>query len=415
MNNGMAAFNSGINARSDCYVVFEPDDSGPLDIQLESSVQTLYGRAIRGLVEKVCRHFDVTSGRLLIQDQGALDFVLAARIEACLKQLLQTDRNFLPELIPENRYESSKKRMRFSRLYLPGNSPKMMINAGLHKPHAVILDLEDSVLVSKKQEARLLVRNALRQVDFFGAERMVRINQLPRGLEDLEQVVAHFPHAILIPKCESADEVKQVDDKIRQIGEQAHIDRELFLIPIIESSKGIISAHEIAASADAVVALTIGLEDYTADLGVKRTFEGSESFYARSHLINVCKATGIQAIDSVFSDVGDTDGLRRTGRDSKALGFEGMGCIHPRQIAVINECYTPDTDEIEKAKKIVMAFEEASRKGIGVVSLGSKMIDPPVVERALHVLDQAVSLDKVSKDWRSISEQHPNGDQSHRP
>ena len=173
---------------------------------------------------------------------------------------------------------------------------------------------------------------------------------------------------------------------------------------IIESSKGIINAYEIATSSDAIIALTIGLEDYTADLCVKRTFDGSESFYARSHLVTVCKAAGIQAIDSVFSDVGDTDGLRQTSKNSKALGFEGMGCIHPRQIAVINECFAPDSEEIEKAKKIIKAFDEATRKGLGVVSLGTKMIDPPVVERARHVLDQAILLAKISKDWRSVSE-----------
>ena len=403
MNSSIAAGNKVKHARGDCYVIFEPNANGPLDIRVESSVETLYGRAIRALAEKVCRHFEVTSGRLLIQDQGALDFVLAARIEACVKPLVQTEKKFLPVHIPQNRYESSKKRMRFSRLYLPGNSPKMMINAGVHKPHAVILDLEDSVLVSKKQEARLLVRNALRQVDFYGAERMVRINQLPQGLEDLEHVVAHFPHVILIPKCESAEAVKQVDEKIGRIREQEHIERELFLMPIIESSKGIINAYEIATSSEAIIALTIGLEDYTADLGVKRTFEGSESFYARSHLVTVCKAAGIQAIDSVFSDVGDTDGLRQTSKNSKALGFEGMGCIHPRQIAVINECFAPDSEEIEKAKKIIKAFDEATQKGLGVVSLGTKMIDPPVVERARHVLDQAILLAKISKDWRSVS------------
>jgi citrate lyase subunit beta/citryl-CoA lyase len=304
-------------------------------------------------------------------------------------------------MIPENRYTTFKKKMRLSRLYLPGNSPKMMINAGIHHPHAIILDLEDSVAIAKKMEARLLVRNALRQVDFYGAERMVRINQLPMGLDDLEQITPHYVHVILIPKCESAEEIKQVNEKIAQINQPDQTEREIFLMPIIESSKGVINAAEIAAAADNIIALTIGLEDYTADLGVKRTLEGTESFYARSHLANVCKAYDIQAIDSVFSDVADQQGLREMVMRSKALGFEGMGCIHPRQIKIIHAGYAPDADEIEKAQKIIMAFEEATRNGLGVVSLGTKMIDPPVVQRAQQVIELAISLNKIPEDWKT--------------
>ena len=153
-------------------------------------------------------------------------------------------------------------------------------------------------------------------------------------------------------------------------------------MPIIESCLGVLRAEEMASAASNVVALTIGLEDYTADLGVKRTYEAAESFYARSHLVNVCKAHGIQAIDSVFSDVSDMDALADNVARSKAIGFEGMGCIHPRQVPVVHENFAPDSKEIDKAKKIVLAFNDAMARGLGVVALGSKMIDPPVVERA---------------------------------
>jgi citrate lyase subunit beta/citryl-CoA lyase len=401
MTGSITAGNRGTNIRGDCFVALYPGMKGSLDIRVESSVQTIYGDAIKALAEKIFHFFGIESGKVLIEDRGALDFVLAARIEACIKQAFDSDKNFLPEMIPENRYTSSKKRMRWSRLYLPGNSPKMMINAGIYHPHAIILDLEDSVAVSKKFEARLLVRNALRQVDFYGAERMVRINQLPMGLEDLQQIASHFVHVILIPKCESGKEIRQVNKKISQINQAGQTGWGIFLMPIIESSKGVMNAAEIAGAADNIIALTIGLEDYTADLGVKRTLEGTESFYARSHLANVCKALGIQAIDSVFSDVGDLEGLRETIMRSKALGFEGMGCIHPRQIKIVHEGYAPDAEEIKKAQKIVMAFEAATHNGLGVVSLGTKMIDPPVVERAQHLIDVAISLNKISKDWKN--------------
>lgn len=404
MNEMITAGSKGPKVRGDCLVTFEPKKNGQLEIHIESKVKTLYGNSIQSLARQIFSFFGVEEGVVHIDDSGALDFVLAARIESCIKQAITTEKNFLPAMIEENRYTSTRKRMRLSRMYLPGNTSKMMINAGCHQPHAVILDLEDAVAVSKKDEARLLVRNALRQVDFYGAERMVRINQLPLGLMDLEQIVPHYVHVILIPKCESSDDVLQVNKKIRQITEKEQIDYEIFLMPIVESSKGVLNANEIAGAADNIVALTIGLEDYSADLGTKRTLVGTESFYARSHLVNVCKSHGIQAIDSVFSDVGDPEGLQQAIATSKLLGFEGMGCIHPRQIPFIHEGFAPDGSEIEKAKKIVHAFEQATQKGLGVVSLGTKMIDPPVVERALQTMSSAVNLGIISDDWRLENE-----------
>ena len=135
--------------------------------------------------------------------------------------------------------------------------------------------------------------------------------------------------------------------------------------------------------------MAIGLEDYTADLGVKRSPRGDESFYARTRLVNACKAAGIQPIDSVYSDVADMEGLKDNVKRSRALGFEGMGCIHPRQVPVIKEAFVPGAEEIEIAKRIVEAFEEAEARGSGVVALGSKMIDPPVVKRAQRILELA--------------------------
>jgi citrate lyase subunit beta/citryl-CoA lyase len=170
------------------------------------------------------------------------------------------------------------------------------------------------------------------------------------------------------------------------------INRAIWLMPILESSLGIENAAAIAAASENVAALTIGLEDYTADLGVVKTSEGRESEYARRRLVNAARAAGIQAIDSVYSDVGDMEGLKRWGENSRALGFEGMGCIHPAQIPVIHAAYAPSPVEIEKARKVVSAFEEAQQRGVSVVSLGSKMIDPPVVQRALKLVARAKAM-----------------------
>jgi citrate lyase subunit beta/citryl-CoA lyase len=228
---------------------------------------------------------------------------------------------------------------------------------------------------------------------------MVRINQGEIGLEDLHFTVPHNVNLILIPKCETPDQVKIVDKEITEIKRKNKLNDPIYLMPIIESALGVETSFEIAKSSGNIVALAIGLEDLTADLGVTRTSEGKESLYARTRLVNAAKAAGIQPIDSVFSDVGDMEALRQNVIMSKSLGFEGMGCIHPRQVAVIKRGFAPEEAEIEKAKRIVIAFEDAKANGKGVVSLRTKMIDLPVVTRALKTINIAVRLGLLSDNW----------------
>jgi citrate lyase subunit beta/citryl-CoA lyase len=395
-------YTAGVNepgTRSDCFMSLEIKESGGINIEINSIVESLFGDSIKELCMEGLKHFGIEHAILQVEDTGALDFTIAARLEACVKQALETNKEFLLDILEENKYETAKEIFRFSRLYLPGNSPKMMLNAGIHKPNGIILDLEDSVAPTKKHEARFIIRNALRGLDFYGAERMVRINQLPAGLEDIQYVAPHYVNLLLVPKCESADQIHQVNEEIENQRKKHGFKYPIWLMPIIESALGIEKAYEIATAAENVVAMAIGLEDFTADLGVKRTKEGNESLYARTRLVNACKAAGIQPIDSVFSDVADEEGLRTNVKTSKSLGFEGIGCIHPRQIAPIHDSFAPDEQEIEKAKKIVKAFKEAEEKGLGVISIGSKMIDPPVVKRAEKIINLSVSFGILDKDW----------------
>jgi citrate lyase subunit beta/citryl-CoA lyase len=398
------AGNHGPDIRSDCYIELELKSSGGIKIQLESKVDALYRESIQDLASKILDFFDVKDAGLKIIDRGALPFVLAARIESAIKSCIDTDKEFWIDSIPENTSKTEKDQSRRSRLYLPGNTPKLMLNAGIHNPDGIILDLEDSVAPDKKDEARLVVRNALRQVNFYGAERMARINQLPAGLEDLEYIVPHHLNLVLLPKCETAQQVQVVDQKITEILAEHDLDYPVYIMPIIESALGVINAFEIASASDRVAALAIGLEDYTADLGAPRTKEGRETYFARNQLVNAARAAGIQAIDSVFSDVGDMEGLRQVVLESKSLGFDGMGCIHPRQIKVIHEAFAPTGAEIEKAKRIVLAFDEATANGLGVVSLGTKMIDPPVVKRAQKTIHLAISAGLIPENWKDLED-----------
>jgi len=398
------AGNKGKTVRSDCFVTLEIRDTGGQEILVESKVDVLYGNSIRKLAKEVLDFFELTNVILKIEDSGALELVLAARIEAAIRKLVKTTKEFLPDLLPENQYTTAKDKNRFSRLYLPGNTPSLMINAGIHHPDGIILDLEDAVAPEKKDEARFLVRNALRGINFYGTERMVRINQGERGLEDLSFVIPHNVNLILLPKCETAQQILDVNQQIDKIRKKHKSSTPVWIMPIIESAAGVINAFSIAGSADNIVALAIGLEDYTADIGTRRTAEGTESFFARSMVVNAARAAGIQPIDSVFSDIGDLEGLKQNIIRSKSLGFDGMGCIHPRQIKVIHENFAPSADETEKAKKIVYAYHKALEQGLGVVSLGTKMIDAPVVKRALNTITVAVKTGKLNENWRETYE-----------
>ncbi len=394
---------SGPDVRSDCRVVFMPRNSGGMDIELRSKVAAYYGESILTQARQVLADLAVEHARVVIEDAGALPYVIAARIEAAARRAgVGEGRRSLPEAVPL-RPALARDRLRRSRLYLPGSEPKYFINAALHGPDTIILDLEDAVHPKEKDAARVLVRNALRAVDFGACERMVRINQLPLGLTDLDEVVPESPDLILIPKTEHPEQVVEVDQRIARVQAKCGLHRDIWLLPILETALGIENAYAIATASTRNVALTIGLEDYTADLGVPKTALGAESLYARTRLVNVARAAGLQANDSVYGDVGDLEGLAAWARNARALGFEGMGCVHPLQIAVIHEGFAPSQREIERALRIVAAYEDAQARGLGVVSLGSKMIDAPVVQRALKLVQQAERMGVVTGEMRAAA------------
>jgi citrate lyase subunit beta/citryl-CoA lyase len=388
----------GKEVRSDVHVAFEARDTGGIETSLESRVAPFYGSAIMEQTRDVLAELGVKHARVAIHDEGALSFVIAARIEAAARRAgIALGKRSLPEQHPLPP-PSPKDRLRRSRLYLPGSEPRYYINAALHEPDAVVLDLEDSVHREEKDAARILVRNTLRAVDFGSCERMVRINQLPLGLEDLAEVVGESPDLILIPKIEESEQVREADRMIGEIKTRHGIIRPIWIIPIIESALGVENAFAVARASENVAGLAIELEDYTADLGVAKTTGGHESQYARSRVVNAARAAGVQALDSVFtlSDVADLDGLRRWAEASRAAGFEGVGCIHPGQIRVVHEAFQPTAIEIEKARNVVAAFEEAQSKGLAAVSLGSKMIDPAVVQHALKLVERAKAMGAIS-------------------
>ena len=397
-----AAGKRGEHIRSDCYVEIERRQSGGVLIEIKSKVAALYGDAIHKLAHALLDQARIAHAKVFIEDAGALPFTLTARIETALQRLLGEEEFIaLPAEATRSGSAAAQTGFRRTRLYLPGNEPKFFINAGLHQPDAVILDLEDSVPPEEKDAARSLVRQALRRLDFYGAEIMVRINAGELGHQDLCATVPCGAQTILIPKCESAQTVTGIGREIELLRRKHRLAYEIFLIPLIESALGVVKAFEIAAASEKICALAIGLEDYTADLGVPRTDHETESFFAKSAIVNAARAAGVQALASVYSGVEDTEGLRHSARSARALGFEGMGCIHPRQIKIIHEAFAPSAAEIDNAKRLVLAFERAQQNGAGVITLEAKMIDRPVVKRAQATIAQALQLGQISADWRT--------------
>jgi citrate lyase subunit beta/citryl-CoA lyase len=243
---------------------------------------------------------------------------------------------------------------------------------------AVILDLEDSVIPAEKDAARFLVTNAIKSLNFGETEIMVRINPLSTcGREDLAAVLPAGPDAIVVPKSEDREGVQVVERAILE----SRLSKRVAILPLIESARGIMNAYEVAAASPLVEAITFGGEDFTQDVGATRTREGREIFVGRSLLVIAAKAAGVQALDTVFSDFNDMEGLRQDTLAIKQMGFDGRAAIHPSQIEVIHEIFTPTSAEIARGK------------GSGVAVVKGKMIDKPIIERAEKIVRIAGRLD----------------------
>ena len=384
----------GDRVRSDLNISYEPT-SEALTIDVTSKVDYLFGEAVESAVRRVADAFSVTSGRLTVNDAGALEWVILARAECCLRRAGLDGPPVLPEPAPGAEMPRDRDRLRRSRLYIPGNQPKLMISGGLYGADGIILDLEDSVPPAEKDAARLLVRNALVALDWGASERMVRVNQGAVGEEDLAAIAAHNPHTVLLPKVETASQVGRAAEILRSlVGDNA-----AFLMPILESPRGIHRAFEIAGADPSVVALTLGLEDLSAELAAPRTVDGWESFLARQSTVYAARAAGVQPIASVFSDFEDEAGLAAYVQRERGLGFDGIGCIHPRQIPVIHREMTPSEAEADRAVRVVRAAREAEERGLGAVAVGSKMVDPPVVKQAFRTVELAVAGGVLETDW----------------
>ncbi len=285
--------------------------------------------------------------------------------------------------------------MRRSMLFLPGNTPNMIINGDALGADSIILDLEDAVSPDEKDSARLLVRSAMQRMGFKGVEITVRINSIDTDYWklDLDAIVPLRPDLIMPPKAGCAEDIRTVDAYIEEVERRSGIPvGTVKLIPLIETALGVENAFNIATACPRVTALFLGGEDLTADLRCKRTKQGNEIDYARKRLVMAARAAGIDVYDTPFTDVNDDEGIVIDAEYAKSLGFSGKSAIAPRHVKVINQVFSPSLKDIEYAKQVFEAIRIGKEQGKGAVSLRGKMIDKPIVERARQTLEIAREL-----------------------
>lgn len=283
-------------------------------------------------------------------------------------------------------------------LYMPGDDRRKIEKATTLGVDSICMDMEDGVAANKKSEARAVIAEAMKELDFGKSERCIRINQIGSGLEkrDLVAALATNPDTIVVPKIETAEQVKWVSEHIEtyELSSKSNIGSIRLLVGV-ETAKGIMNLKEIAEADKRLEALIFGGEDFAASVGAVRTKEATELLYARQAVVTACAANDLQAIDIVFIDFKDSDGLRAEAEQGARFGFSGKQIIHPNQVEVTQEAFTPSDSAIEYAKRIVESFESSQKEGKGAYALDGKMIDMPLLKNAQKVLDRAKAAGKI--------------------
>ncbi|MDB1709211.1 citrate (pro-3S)-lyase subunit beta [Enterococcus entomosocium] len=291
-------------------------------------------------------------------------------------------------------------RLRRTTMFVPGANAAMLRDAPLYGADSVMFDLEDAVSLNEKDSARTLVHFALKTFDYSAIETVVRINGLDTvGALDIEAMVLAGVNVIRLPKTETAQDIIAVAAVITQVEEENDLPvGTTKMMAAIESAEGVLNARDIATASERLIGIALGAEDYVTNMKTRRYPDGQELLFARSMILHAARAAGIAAIDTVFSDINDTDGFIAETTRIKQLGFDGKSVINPRQIPLVNGIYAPSKAEIQQAKEVIWAIREAESKGSGVISLNGKMVDKPIVERAERVIALAKAAKLITEE-----------------
>ncbi|WP_288728545.1 citrate (pro-3S)-lyase subunit beta [uncultured Limosilactobacillus sp.] len=298
-----------------------------------------------------------------------------------------------------------KERLRRTMMFVPGNNPAMVKDAGIYGADSIMFDLEDAVSMAEKDAARDLVYEALQTQDYGDAELVVRVNgqDTPYYANDVRAMVNAGIDVVRLPKAEDAEMVKKLDADItaaeKEFGRE---EGSTMLMAAIESAKGVINAYQIASSSDRMMGIALSAEDYTTDMKTHRYPDGAELEFARNMVLHAARAAGVAAFDTVFTNMNDTEGFYRETEYIHQLGFDGKSLVNPRQIPMVNKVYEPTKKEIENAKNVENAIKEAELKGSGVISMNGQMVDRPVVLRAERVMRLAKASNLIDKEGNYI-------------
>jgi len=295
-------------------------------------------------------------------------------------------------------------RLRRSMMFIPGNTPKMLNNADIYGADSLIFDLEDTIPISQKEPARIMVAQALRCLD-FNCEKMVRINGLdtPYGWDDLRMIAPAHPDCIRLPKAEQPKDIQDISEFLDQVEKEHGFEHKSIKIMVaIESVKGLYNAVDIATASPRVVALGLGGEDFRAELGVHKTTHSMELFAERSQIILAARMAGVQVIDMVYPAIYDEEGFRQEVQMAKDMGFNGKSIVHPSQIPIVHKVFTPTDKQIEQSRKILDAYKYSVEHNLGVIAVDGKMVDLPVVARAERVLEEAKAAHIISDEEENV-------------
>lgn len=296
-------------------------------------------------------------------------------------------------------------RLRRTMMFVPGNNPAMVKDAGIYGADSIMFDLEDAVSMNEKDSARALVYQALKTVDYGDAELVVRINGLntPYCDNDIKAMVKAQIDVIRLPKAETAEMIKELEEKVAAAEKEFDVPAgSIHLMAAIESAKGVLNAPAIAAASDRMIGLALSAEDYTTDMKTHRYPDGAELEFARNMVLHAARAAGIAAFDTVFTNMDDTEGFYRETNYIHQLGFDGKSLVNPRQIEMVNKVYQPTKPEIENALNVIAAIKDAESKGSGVISMNGQMVDRPVVLRAQRVMKLAQAAHIVNEEGEYI-------------
>lgn len=293
-------------------------------------------------------------------------------------------------------------RARRALMYMPGDDLHKIHKATTLDVDCICMDMEDGVALNRKAEARQIIADALAQLNFGRSERLVRINAIGSGLEedDLQVVIgtgiASAPDGVVVPKVERVEQVHWISDHLAT-AEKRHgwLPGGIVLIVQIESALGLVRIRELLTADARLQAVILGAEDLAADIGALRTPAAWEVFYARSMVVTHAAACNLQAIDMVFVDLHDLEGLRSEALQGAQMGFAGKQIIHPNQVAPVQQAFTPSEAEVAHARQVMAAFEAHEQQGRGAFALHGKMVDAPIVKAAQRVLERARAAGKI--------------------